>query len=531
VRTASIRPKLRAAVVAVAVLTCLLAASGRGDEAWTPAAIALALGVGWQCWRRGVPRPDAAGALVIGGWIALALLSYASIAWAPIPQEALSTGSIAAFAAVAVAWPWTLGRRALDDVLAGIAAGGTAAAAWIVAVQVHEPDPLGAFVAGRLSAYLQYPNAVALLLVACSLAAMGVAIAAMGRWSRAGWTAAAAGMLALASTCESRGAIVAIAAGCAVLLLAVPRDMRLRGVAIVVVVVASVEAGRHWLARAHSTILAAADAANTGDASLAHKLAVATDGVRTTCIAACAVALVAGLVVFLASVFGERRAVVRGRARMPTPSRRVRIVGGLLLALLVLAAALPWAQRQASGCLHPPTGDDSTAQQSRTSTGGTNRCGFYRAALRSVPHALVLGHGGGSFSSVYAKRRDAFETPDFAHSWPIDVLVDGGIVGGLALACLLAGVLLAAWRRLHRPDRMVVDAAACAIVVATLANLLVDWTWHEPAATLPAWLALGVLSRPVAGRPATALAVRLPVTIVLGLLVLVFATQGLAALE
>ena len=77
------------------------------------------------------------------------------------------------------------------------------------------------------------------------------------------------------------------------------------------------------------------------------------------------------------------------------------------------------------------------------------------------------------------------------HSLELEQLAELGLVGLLALAAFLAGVLLAARTALRRDPAAAAGAAAAALV--WLLHASIDWDWQLPAVSLPALVLAGAL--------------------------------------
>ena len=78
---------------------------------------------------------------------------------------------------------------------------------------------------------------------------------------------------------------------------------------------------------------------------------------------------------------------------------------------------------------------------------GSNRYDFWRVSLAGFADHPVAGVGGRGFGAVYLQDARSTETPVRAHSLPLDVLLESGVVGFALLAAFF--VLLAAgiWKR------------------------------------------------------------------------------------
>ena len=101
------------------------------------------------------------------------------------------------------------------------------------------------------------------------------------------------------------------------------------------------------------------------------------------------------------------------------------------------------------------------------------RLGLWRSAAETVPEHPLAGAGAGAF--LVATRAAQGDAPvAYAHDLPLEVAVELGTVGVLALGILLAGVGRALRRARGTPALWLFGPA----VVAVLAANLVDWSWR-----------------------------------------------------
>lgn len=131
-----------------------------------------------------------------------------------------------------------------------------------------------------------------------------------------------------------------------------------------------------------------------------------------------------------------------------------------------------------------------------------SRVQVWRAALAAFRDAPLLGHGPSAFQPAWALHHPGAYLYDFpfAHSGPIQIAVEGGLVG-LALLTAGLGALLWGARRLpEAPAHVVGPAAACG---AVLLQSLADFPLHIPGVAAPfaalAGLVLGACHRLPAG--------------------------------
>ena len=193
-----------------------------------------------------------------------------------------------------------------------------------------------------------------------------------------------------------------------------------------------------------------------------------------------------------------------GRRRW-TPARNARawaVLGGLLAALacggIALAATSEGGVR---GALERAGDDlrdvraDEAAPSTRQATGG-DRWGWWEEAAGTFAAKPVLGWGGDGFEVSRRLHRATPGETGRAHSVPLQMLSDTGVVGAvLGLGGLLAlGVAAALGLRRLAPGReRDLGGALLAATAAWGAHALVVWDWSIPGVTIPALLFLGVL--------------------------------------
>ena len=198
----------------------------------------------------------------------------------------------------------------------------------------------------------------------------------------------------------------------------------------------------------------------------------------------------AGLCLLAAVFTFSRSALLAGAAagalllawqgRIP---RRVAFASAVVAAVAAVLLAQPLASRFAA-----PAPDEGDARRLLDVT-GNGRAELWRFAADAWRDAPVLGQGAGTYARSAISATGDLSLPANAHSLYLETLAELGIVG---LALLLAFVALTLARARAGP-------AAAAVFVAWAIQAAVDWDWQLPAATLPAVLAAGTLTR--TGRP------------------------------
>jgi O-Antigen ligase/Tetratricopeptide repeat len=403
-------------------------------------------------------------------WIALSLV------WSEAPAQTTLEVQRALVPLAGVAAVLLLaGRASYRETALAVVAGIVVVSGYGLATRLF-PDQLGLYhpISGyRLSEPIGYWNGLGILAVVGALLALGLAVEG-GAWHRG---IAAASLVVLAPTVYftfSRGAWLALAVGAAAFLALTPRRLATVGGALLVL---------------PGPALAIA-AASRGDA-LTHRrndLAEAiSDGRRLAVV----------LVVLAAIACAAGVSLGRVQARVTLSASRRRLVGGVLLASLLLAAIAVVAReggpidssRRAYHAFDtPPPASVTNLNQRLLSLSGSGRVDLWRVALSAYEDNPVLGTGAGTYERSWQRNPNAgFKARD-AHSVYLETLAELGPVGlGLLLAAL--GIPLAACLAARRHP---VVPAALGAYVAYLVHAGVDWDWELTGVTLAALLAASV---------------------------------------
>lgn len=426
------------------------------------------------------PRPGRAAMLALAALGALTAWTWASIGWADdrgMAWLAAERTTLYALAfALPVLWPPTL--RGLS----------ASVAAWVVAVAAGAAAgiagtlgaPGGFAIDGRLAAPTIYVNATAALLVMGMLPALGLASRrATHPALRALALGLAAGLGATAMLTQSRGAVVAAAAGFVVLLAVVPRRLA-------VLIASGIVAGA--VALIADALLDVRRGARAGAPVQALEEVLPT-------IAVAAVA---------AAALGLVWALVDGRL-VPAPrlARTMRGGGVVLAALAVVAGGAAfvravedpgaWAKARWSDFRSEDYARLEASEDRFSGELGSNRYDYWRVAVRNLADEPLTGTGAAGFAAPYVEQRRTDKGPLYAHSLWMQVVSDLGVPGGAlllawltAVAVALAGVL----RRAAGEGRL---AVAMAVVpgVVVLVHGSADWITFFPALAVPALGLLG----------------------------------------
>jgi hypothetical protein len=433
-----------------------------GVAAWL--LVVLAAVVAERALPRSLPgRVALAGAALLAAWTAV------SMAWTPMTSAALDDAQRALLylgALIAAAAFLVPGRaaRLLEPALAGgalvVVCYGLSERLLPSVVELDRSESAAA----RLEQPLTYWNAMG------AVAAFGFILAASiaGDPSRdlrlrCAAAAASAPLGAAIYLTYSRGALVALLAGLAVLALLLPRRGRLKaiGLALGAGMLASVAVGVFPWVRGLE---------ESGSRGLQGLVALL---------------LLAGLSVGTAFVM-RRHATTRREGEDAVKSRRT-VLALTAAVIVVIGLAVAATNGLRPDLRRPATG----ATPSRLVSVDSNRYAYWRVAFDVFGEHPLAGIGAGGFRVEWLKRRDVDETVSDAHSLVIETAAELGVIGLAALAMLIGGVLAAA-RRAYReaPDA---TAGAAAVAASWMTHSLLDWDWEMPAVTLIAIACAGML--------------------------------------
>lgn len=447
-------------------------------------------------------RPTRAAAVAILALLALAAWTAISLTWSPAPALARDEALLIVFYAAAFAIPALTLRTGRDRMtaLAGLVfllGALTVAVAFTLRFGPTDDLPTKFLRQGRLYWPVSYVNGqAALFLVGFWPAVMLAARRGGGLAVRAAAAACGSAFLAGWLLTQSRGALAALAFSALVVFALVPARLRL-------LLPAALAAGPAAAASPRLT-----DAYTLTGAALIEPVRAAAEAML--------LATAGGL------VLGAAYAALDGRVVVPARVARTLGIGLAAAAVATTAAAaaiaLPridfaerWERLQHDpGLVEAPT---------HLANPGTNRYEFWEVAAREFARHPIAGIGARGFFSAYLRAADDDDetTPIRAHSLPLDVLAELGVVGFAALAVALGALGAGLVRR-----RAAVPAAAGMGALAYwLAHAAIDWTWTLPAVGLPLFVLAGIGvgargSRRLAARrrwTATAAAVALAVAV------------------
>jgi tetratricopeptide (TPR) repeat protein len=474
----------------------------------------------------------AAGAIVVGGhtrrlWgavtltlmAALVVVTALSITWAVEPSgawvEANRTLSYLATMAAGVALVRLFPHR-WAALLGGVVLASVIVCGYALLTKVFpgalNPDEVYA----RLREPFGYWNAVGLMAAAAGPACLWLGARRSGHAALSALAYPALGLLVVALLLAySRGALLALACGCALWFAIVP--LRLRGVAVLATSAFCGGLVAFWAFAENR--LSTDNVPLTDRVAAGHQLGIALAAMVL-------VLLAAGLAIGFASA---------QRAPSLDARRQAGVVVVLVLALVpvALVGALALSSRGLGGSLSNGwknlTDPHATATISnapdRLTAVGSVRARYWNEALKIAKAHKALGVGAGGYATVRPRFRADTLDVRHAHGYIVQTLADLGLVGTAVSLALLAAWLAAAartvglWgarRRAPWTAERVGMATLLAICVVFGVHSFVDWTWFVPGNAIVALLCAGWLvgrgptDEPIERRTPPRLAVREP---------------------
>lgn len=475
---------LPTAVVVAGALAIAPQEGGFAASTWYPAAlfVLLLVAVTLIGSAGALVRPPTAVVVALAALAGLAVLSYASIAWAVVPGQAWEGANrtalyLLAFGlAAVVAWPALTLRLVLGLVVTGLT---LLAAIALLRGGGHPQEFLG----GRLAYPTGYSNATAALWLMGAFPATALACDRAVPWPLRGLALAAAALLVeTAVLSQSRGAALAVAVTVPVLVALTPRRLAVLG---------ALAAVAGATAAVWTRLTAVRDAHDVP--ALVSRLSDAR----------AAIFISLGVLV----VLGALVAVAGRRALGPEGSPRARLVIDRVLAVAAVVAVVAGAVAvlASPGWRSARWDDFKNSGYTNVESGGTrftgalgsNRYDFYRVALDEFKDHPFAGTGADNFAVAYLEHRRSDESPRFPHGLAFQLLAGLGAAGFVLFAVFLVACLEATRRALRgasHPARALA-AGSFAGFMAWFVHGLVDWLWMFPVLGVLAVVMLAMAAR------------------------------------
>lgn len=416
---------------------------------------------------------------VYGGLIlaAIAGLTLLSTAWASDQGRAFQEGVLAAlYVGLFVLAACTAGEGARRHWIAGLATGVAITGFISLFAYLHpgvldsERSPI-ANAAGRLSYPIGYWNGAASLFAVGGVLLAFCAANAATRQMRS-LAAAAIPALGLAIWLTgSRGALVAIGIGCALLLIATRSRARL---------VKPLLLGG-LMAAALVLISDRLPDLTTGSLGAARR----SDGEWMTLWVVLATATTGGIA-WAADGWLPRVRI----------SRRLSLA---MLAALVIGTAIAIVAIDPVEKIGDFTAAPSKHARPRVGVNSNGRWQFWRSAGDAFASSPVHGVGAGSWEAYWGRHSTLRAYARNPHSLPMQSAAELGSLG-IALLLGFTAVLVVAARRRLRPRRRGEAPALVSVVAAAAVGAATDWTWQLPAVIWPALVCAGLLAATAAPR-------------------------------
>lgn len=432
------------------------------------------------------------------GWVFPALLgafavwTIVSTAWSDSPTFGMESATRNLLYAGLAALPLVAVATRNDAVRLGAVLVACLAALVAVTFVLLVTNGTDLLLAGRLNAPIGYRNGTAAIM---AMAAVALVCAAAPRdvnpVLRATAFALAVAALGLGFLTQSRGVLIGFAAGALVAVLLGPDRLRRVWLLLAAVGLVAVVSGR--LLNPYDAFIARARTSSAELSSAVDPLVLVT------------------LVAFLAMAAA---AVLDGRLGHPAEELRALAAGALVVVVVIAAGGALIRVGNPVTFVSDKVDEFKTLEPTALgatrfgSTGG-QRYDLWRIAVHQFQDAPLIGAGEGSYPTRYYLERSTDRNLTVAHSLPIGVLGDNGVIGLLLLLGAFGAVPVALsrrWRELEPDARRTASAliGAGAVVVAQSA---VDWLWSIAAlaglAVLAIALGLRAATAPAAVEPRT----------------------------
>jgi O-antigen ligase/polysaccharide polymerase Wzy-like membrane protein len=458
------------------------------------------------------------GGLTLALMAALVVVTALSISWAVEPseawQEANRTLSYLAVMAGGVALA-RLSPKRWTALLGGIVLASVVVCGYALLTKVF-PGALNADeIYARLREPYGYWNAIGLTAALAGPACLWLGARRTGHAALSALAYPILGLLFVTLLLAySRGALLALAIGCAVWFAIVP--LRLRGA--VVLATSALGGGMVSLWTFSQNSLSKDQISLSERASAGHELGIAL-------IAMVLVLLVAGMAIGFASAQRAPSLGVRRQAG-------VVMLIGVALVPIAFVGALALSERGLGGSvskgwkdLTDPNASTPANAPDRLTAVGSVRARYWNEALKMFRAHKTLGVGAGGYATVRPRFRNDQLDVRHAHGYVVQTAADLGLLGlGVSLALLAAWLaasgrtvgLWGAGRGAAWSAERVGMATLLTICVVFGVHSFVDWTWFVPGNAILALLCAGWLAgrgptdEPILRRTTPRMAVRQP---------------------
>jgi tetratricopeptide (TPR) repeat protein len=458
------------------------------------------------------------GGLTLALMAALVVVTALSISWAVEPseawQEANRTLSYLATMAAGVALARLFPRR-WTALLGGIVLASVVVCGYALLTKVFPSALNSDEIYARLREPYGYWNAIGLTAALAGPACLWLGARRTGHAALSALAYPILGLLFVTLLLAySRGALLALAIGCAVWFAIVP--LRLRGA--VVLATSALGGGMVSLWTFSQNSLSKDRIALSDRVSAGHELGIAL-------VAMVLVLLVAGMAIGFASAQRAPSLGVRRQAG-------VAILIALALVPIAFVGALALSDRGLGGSvskgwkdLTDPNASTPANAPDRLTAVGSVRARYWNEALKMFKAHKTLGVGAGGYATVRPRFRNDELDVRHAHGYVVQTAADLGLLGlGVSLALLAAWLaasgrtvgLWGAGRGAAWTAERVGMATLLTICVVFGVHSFVDWTWFVPGNAILALLCAGWLAgrgptdEPILRRTTPRIAVRQP---------------------
>jgi O-Antigen ligase len=399
---------------------------------------------------------------------AFTLWTGLSAIWAHSPDGAWQGAARTSLYAGLVTLIWVLRPGPSQVRMVGNGLIGAIAALGLATLVRMHLDASALFVAGRLDAPIGYRNATGALF---ALIFWPLVCGASGRGRSATLRGAAAALaalaLGLAFLTQSRGVVFALVAG-AVVALGLGPD-RVRRVWFSVLALGAITAGSPWLLRPYDSFV---------DQGLVSPADLTTAAWALTMLVAIVFAVACSIALFDQGLRGELRGA-RRVWRLANAGLLTLVAIGGCIGLVRVGNPVAFAEEKVTEFRRLE--DTSDARTRLTETGG-QRYDIWRVALEQFLDEPVHGVGEGSFRFGYYTDRESDRNVSQAHSLPLGVLAELGLVGMALFAVFWVSLIRAilAARSYLGLDLRGPGVGLLAAAASVFAGSLVDWFWVLP---------------------------------------------------